>query len=755
MSAHKPPERIEIELEHVRDRFSQVVAVLIVLATLVGAVVEFLHERDNDRANQAGLQAQRLAVQAPGDLNAAQQQAMVQFEGFALAEEERTSGGSAFQGRLTPPAHPGPAAASDQQRLGLDEVRWNTLAAMTQAGTAIKPDNQYGPEADPRFPTHYLVDSQVGPDRDEALQDAANEERNLWSAKATDYVAIITVIAVALYLLGLSLTLHLGVRRVLAGVGLILVVAGSVWAMTVQLRPVPHPSERAAEEFARGRAALSLAYLQHDNSGYQDAYKHYSESIRLRPTFARAYLERSAADFLIGSPQHSDFVSVTTRDSLVRTVADLEKARSLGLVSKRVLNNLAANYFLLGLKDARPDYYRRAIGFLDQALKLDPGDPLLHYNRGISLLVDNRFAEARLEYQRAVDLSIYERTGAERAGPASPSPKATPKPGSGPRQLSGDAYSEEQLVGGSVTPLELVAQTRPELAERVREIKEIVVGGIALQGRAPGAARRPVTGVHVDIFPATLQWVAAIPDLDPADVISVQWYQLDSAKRGWAIVPEVSGILPRCVQGVSFQCLARNSQGQYFVTSHYLELSSRCLTDGTYRVELYINGRLVGSQQQATATTFSLDSLQAAYLSDLGLALCRPTGWNRSPQAQRGYTDGFVSPDGQRGLYVFRYRHPSLTGTREQAVADDLKRSVEGLASRYPKVPVFDSANNSPYFMGLFPIKGANYGYAGGGVLAEAGYSADGTVVVASIFGQTSWFSGDEPYRIFESLIQR
>ncbi|MEP7105642.1 MAG: hypothetical protein ABI838_07330 [Chloroflexota bacterium] len=736
MTRKEPPEPVEIPEDRIHDRFTQGIAIVMALTTMAAAIVEVIHERDSEHSNEAALAAQRIAIQAGANAQNGVTSAQVAIENFTVEEAELASKAEAYQGQLVPPVHSGPESPADRKRLELDQARWNTLAKMTDQTNEIKSGGRFAPDNDPYFPGLFLSGKVIEQDRSLALQDGANDERAAWSSRVTNDIAVLTLFAVALYLLGLSLTIELRVRGVLAGVGMVIVVLGSGWAAAVQLGPVSKQPAAAADEFVQGRQSLRTAYLRPDNSGYVEARDHFTRSINLHPT-GRAYLERSYANLLIGSPQHAMFISITSRDALLASNQDLEQARRLGLAKdERLLNNLGATNFLLGLHDRRLDYNSRALDNINQAIELDPADPLHFYNRGIIELVGGDFAAATRDYERAVDLTIYE-----------PPPV---KAGT----LRADTWSVEQLLAAALTPLELVAQSRPDLAPKVGQMKELIAGRVEMRGRPPGPSRRTAS-LQVDVFPATLQWVGTLPDLDPSkDVVSVQWYHLDTQRRGWYALPDVSGDVRRCVPGTRFGCVNRNQAGEWFVTSHFLLATARCIEDGDYRVELYVNGHLAGSAQ-AAAQINSYSALQAGYFRDLAIAFCRPNDWKPSAGAILGYRAGSTNADGSQSLYLFRYRHPGQTIGQEQMVAEDLVRSVDRSPDLYPASPTFRSRDQIPYFMGLSALTRSVYTYPGGYILATAGYSADGSVIVAVVSGSTAYFTGMEPYRILDSLIQR
>jgi hypothetical protein len=164
--------------------------------------------------------------------------------------------------------------------------------------SSIRLDGPEGPKQDPAFLLRLLTSAQRESIRLAALQDAANEESGAWQSRVARYTAILTIFAVALYLLGSSLTLR-QIRSAFLVVGVSLLVTGMVWAGATAAHPPRRAPDRAADEYADGYVAW---YTGIDSSDYRRAAQHFSRAIELRPTFARAYQRRATAIFMSESP---------------------------------------------------------------------------------------------------------------------------------------------------------------------------------------------------------------------------------------------------------------------------------------------------------------------------------------------------------------------------------------------------------------------------------------------------------------------
>jgi tetratricopeptide (TPR) repeat protein len=711
-----------------RERFARILAVLIVISTLGVATVEYLHSLADRSADHAGTDAQVIGVQRQGETVRADDSARTQVAAFAAGAEENARAGNAFQQFLLPSVAEGSAQAN---LLKLEETRWTDLAALTGQLTDIKANGNTAPAQDPRFPNLELTASHHESDRLFALQDAANQLRGEWQTRVGYLSVILTLFAVAIYLFGLSLTLQARVRRMLVGLGLLLVAVGSVWTVSLQFSSPSAAPEDAATAYADGMAAMSSFYAQPGDTGLRAADADFTRAISLRPTFTTAYLKRSLVRFLIGSPQRADgVVSVTTPQALQAQGDDLQTAYRLGDRDKELLNDLAANRLLLAVENHQNDQFGPALGYLADALKLDSNDPLLYYNQGIGYLGEGNLDAARSSYQQAVAHTLYT--------------DVTHK------VRRDDPAVEESYAGGALTPLDLLAGKRPDLAAQVTAMKELVIGGVDDTTTHPSPPQVQLTNAAVQVFGGELQWTANIAGYDASSQeVSTQWYYQGPANLGWAVLEPVSGVSKP----------TRNTGGGtdgYFYITRYLQAAGQCLQPGSYRAEVFVNGHLSATAQSSA----SLPSLVAAPMPDVGASICHPSDWKADTGASvlQGFSNGLVNGDHTAGAYVLRFQNPGLpAGTDPLTEAKGFRDELLTLSGFLPSgaSPQLQEERTSPYFLGFHGANEAYYTYDGGYVRIGSGVTADGAVVVGLVFGPTDQWNGDHSLgdTIFDSMI--
>ena len=709
------------------DRLSGVVAVIIAFATLVAAVAGFLQAGASNQAGDKRGQAEQLSLQALASGQSAQQSAQVELETFARWTEERTQAANALLATLY--------AASDpvrQNELTLEQQRWETVAASTLKQSDIDPQGQFGPEQDPTFPDRYFAAATEESVKLNALQDAANEEASALDQHAASYTAILAMVAVALYLFGLTLAVTGSWLRLgFLGVGLGMLGVGLLWMGQTATAVSYETNDQAATDYAQGRVAALTAF---DAAGFQDAEAHFTRAIQLRPTFARAYIDRADVIFRGSSPQRSGFVSIAPPEDLARARADLETARSLGHETASTLGDLGFYAFAEGVQSADLTLLNTSVDDSRRAIALDSQEPIYRYNLAVALAAEGRFDEARAAYQDAVARTVYI--------------------GDSGTDLRQEPGVEEAWVAGALTDLEIVRRYAPQLEaatgrtgteDAVRGFKEQIVGRVVAESvDAPVTSPAVFADISLKIFPAELQWEGTINNYDATrDTISAQWYHDDTAGHGWAVIPEVS--VPATVDP---------DGARWFQLTRYLTTVSppACLPAGGYRVELYVNGRLAAEASDAK----DFGTYAAHVAPDLTMALCRPQDWVRRGDRQPGLIDGFQSADGAYGVYGARYSLPGSYRQLDQVSAQIEDLTITAFSSWFPATPTYmtDLGTTTDYFMGLTGTAWRWYDYGSGYVRVGAGLTADGSVVVGMIYGPYAWFDNEQqPYDIINSWI--
>jgi hypothetical protein len=639
----------------VSGRVQALLTVGIAVATLAIAVVGFLQVRASSKSGDAAQAGQQFSVLTMSSLLQSQEKTKVDYEGFLRTQEERSQAGNAFQQGVF--SDPGSRAL-----LRLVQERWQRLAERSQTLTPITLNSRDGPQNDLEFPRHVFARSTGGALRYQALQDSSNNANSAWEGRAAKYTAILTLLAVSLYLFGFALAMPRRVLGVFGAVGTLLLVVGVAWAVTVAAgSPKTVPAE-AASEYSQGEVALETSTIGQDPAGFRSSIEHFTKAIHAWPGFARAYLGRANAT-LASAPLVQ--ATLIPPDALRSVISDLHRAQGFGLDSGLVREQLAGAEFSLALHD-QPGLFRSAAADARDAIAKVPADPVARYSLAISLLGAGDAEGARAAYRDAIARTL----------PSSPP-------------------FQQGWVSGALSDLEALLTAKPDLKDEITREKEFVVGSIAAGHETEPAGAASFTGLQVQVLPTTVTWLSGgATGYDPQrNVLSAQWYTR-TGDNAWIGMPEVSGPVNAQLEPSLPRYSSRN------ITSS--SIPPRCLGTGDYRVELYVDGHLAGEAE----TRVKYGSLQAFIDRALNLDACRPSTWRFSRFTLPGFRQGFVSDDGSRGLYLIRYDLsllPAKLRIRPTAQITEslLESTVQSSQFLFPRKLTAESAVTHQPSMGL------------------------------------------------------
>ena len=105
---------------------------------------------------------------------------------------------------------------------------------------------------------------------------AASTVKDAWDAKANTYIVVLTLLAVALFMFGLAITISTpATRKIFVGAGVLATVVAVVWGISIATQPVTDRREQgnAIDAYARG---YGLAY----QSRWEEASAAFDEAIK-------------------------------------------------------------------------------------------------------------------------------------------------------------------------------------------------------------------------------------------------------------------------------------------------------------------------------------------------------------------------------------------------------------------------------------------------------------------------------------------
>ncbi|MDQ6805386.1 MAG: hypothetical protein M3065_10580 [Actinomycetota bacterium] len=709
------------------QRFTRLVAVAIVLTTLAAATTAYLQASALHLHDDASARATELATAGQAARSLSNQAAQMLVDRYDVATQQRArAAGAEQQGFFGP--------ASGRAALDAERRRWLTVAAQTERNTRaiaaayglppISAGSRLGPGGDRFFPAHYLAAGRREAYTLAAQRDGANQQGDQADSQAVRDAISLTVFAVAVFLFGYSLTPHARRHRLLfAGSATVFVVGGVAGALAIAINGPELPPARAATAFADGRVA-------YDSENYPLAVRDFTRAIAAWPEYAPAHALRARAEFSAGSPQLDVPLSLTTPAALAGAAADDQRAIDLGAHDSGLLLNAGFDLFALGLRRNDPALMERGLRYSREAEVALPTEPASAFNVAVTLLALGRMDEARAAYGQAVNRTVF----ADRAH----------------RVRRNDVVAYELYLAPALTDIDSVAARRgPQLHAAITQIKRQIVApitraayGESLNGR--GRQDSSARGVTLDVGPGFTQFTIARPiHIGYYADLSAQWYFQAPGGLGREVLPDVSGA------ALGMPGHGHNSTGGLFARAGYLSATGSCLSPGHYRLELYVNGRLITQ----TGRQVAFAPLVAGRLRALGLAFCRPKQWRPMAATAPGLLDGYLSPDHRAGMVVFSINRRIVGAGRPSRPLSRriMAAALQRFAGRLP-AGISAGHDSAQSFMGLAGGLVRTYSYPGGTALAGAGAATDsGQLLVAVAFGPRSFFAA-RGKAIFASL---
>jgi hypothetical protein len=356
--AHDGPELMGEVIGEAERKPGRLVAVMTVLVTLAAAATGYLQATALREHAESAVRAERLAALAVHVAAGSNEQAQVQIDRYRTLREQQ------LQAR---------------QSAGRESARWTRIAQTTARDTRAIARTQliaagcsaqsaecggrplpvicspkldgrdcgagarFSPERDSSFPTRYEQAAQWEGYRLLGLREAANQQADAAEGRFAHLAAALTMLVVAVFLFGYSLTPQGRERRVLfSGVATGFALVGLAWAIFHGLRGTERPPASAAVAFADGEVAL------HERD-YGSAVSHLKRAIADWPHAVTAYADLGQAQFIKNEGELSGVESLPRRSSLEAAIADDSKAMENGSESPTVAADKGGSLLFLGL----------------------------------------------------------------------------------------------------------------------------------------------------------------------------------------------------------------------------------------------------------------------------------------------------------------------------------------------------------------------------------------------------------------------
>lgn len=337
-----------------RDGGRPAIAVLMAALTFLGAVVAALQSEASTAAARSVRAADAFALERSGMEGAA-----------ALAELRDTSAFRRWFSLLEDGAW---ARDAESEASGDDAVLYEALARVDDElsewvrgqSTLLQPP-YYSTETFVVDFSGYTAAGMAEPLRAQEQARAENEVADAHGARAAAYVTVLTIVAVALFFLGLASTVAARPRRVFASVGVLLAGITAIWTVTIAMTPVAREPAEAIDAIVRSNVSLVRAGsgepgLMTDavRPTYESAIRDAETAVAISPDSVAGHRALGqAALFYANARIFSSETPGPETDALVdRAVAAYERAIELGDADSTTWWNLGFAQYLAGDADA-------------------------------------------------------------------------------------------------------------------------------------------------------------------------------------------------------------------------------------------------------------------------------------------------------------------------------------------------------------------------------------------------------------------
>ena len=234
-----------------------------------------------------------------------------------------------------------------------------------------------------------------------------------WDAKASDYITVLTILAVGLFFLGLGATVGRRARRFLSFAGVTFGVVALAWTVAIAVGPIHRVPQAAVEKVVeavahqiRGSVSEPGAEVPAESRAqFEAGIARATEAVDIDPAYLSAYRQRADArltyaDTLIFSPEgQSELSNQLLRDA----VADYRRYTE-GRPSDY------AGWWNLGWAAYLQGDVVGSIEATNRAIDLAPTQFSLYLNRTLALLAGRDEAAALADVRAAIDLAARDST---------------------------------------------------------------------------------------------------------------------------------------------------------------------------------------------------------------------------------------------------------------------------------------------------------------------------------------------------------
>ncbi len=226
-----PPAPVPEKAES-QERWKNLVVLLILVNTLLVAAVAGLQVDANIRTSLANSASQYDAILASGELLHASAKSTYDLNTYAqMLLNQQQSLVLDYTSLKLQDAND----ARGSHDLTIESAASQARADQAAALSVLLTDPRYAPASRTDSPntTAYTQDLNAAANAQVVKQNAAADSYLVWNSKADGYVAVLTVLAVAFFLLGVAQSVSPRLRLVFSGIALAVMAIGGLWALVL------------------------------------------------------------------------------------------------------------------------------------------------------------------------------------------------------------------------------------------------------------------------------------------------------------------------------------------------------------------------------------------------------------------------------------------------------------------------------------------------------------------------------------------
>lgn len=514
-----------------------------------------------------------------------------------------------------------------------------------------------------------ILDRKGGPEQVFALSDGFAEVSAGWFNRASLLLAVLTILAITLYLFGQAYTMgETTAGRWLIGSGIALLCVSLGVGLYAWVRPVivmpegalpqackeegddhhpvtedeHHLIEYAARKYAEGVARQNFATTSAAGSKEQaeaDAQSAaaFGCAILVRPAFIPAFQKYQRTISRMNSPQRDESYTSLNSKTKLSDLHDLQLRELRAFVKAGMLRplhqlgNLAFDSTVLALTDKRPD----ALDDARTVLGMITGEATWWQKLYVEWMRPELWTEEPPS-KSAVDwlnlgLSQLASGDAEQLAAAETTYDKALKPEMGwTPGLLASALTDLEILQAYCGNLHDARTSCVEVDNAIERIRPRIASG-AGQGDLPTASKARAYGFEASVSAYSVEWQARIDGFDPkTDRLTVAWFRDDRLGMGqtadtsqWQLRRAIPDLFDIYHPDSSDSLPAADTNG---VTRHVTNLPRAegwCMSSGRYVAELFLNGVKVASSDVILAT----HDLHLYRSRELDIAWCIPKTW--------------------------------------------------------------------------------------------------------------------------------